>query len=150
MKKIFAGIDFSNVTPKVVETVISLARAYGARAEFLHILEIEPPYTAYGFTPDEFPAIQVFQDEAKKRAAARLDAILAEVPADVAGQVGIRLIEGLPLPGLLKVVEEDPPDLVVVGSHGHGALAALLLGSVAEGLVRKSPVPTLVVPAPRE
>ena len=41
-------------------------------------------------------------------------------------------------------------DLVVVGAHGHGAMAALLLGSVAEGLVRKAAVPTLVVPAGEE
>jgi nucleotide-binding universal stress UspA family protein len=39
---------------------------------------------------------------------------------------------------------------VVVGAHGHGAMAALLLGSVAEGLVRKAAVPTLVVPAAEE
>ena len=38
-------------------------------------------------------------------------------------------------------------DLVVLGSHGHGIVASLLLGSVAEGMVRKSIVPTLVVPA---
>ena len=39
--------------------------------------------------------------------------------------------------------------MVVLGTHGHGVVASLLLGSVAEGLVRKAAVPTLVVPAPQ-
>jgi nucleotide-binding universal stress UspA family protein len=39
---------------------------------------------------------------------------------------------------------------LVVGSHGHGVIASLLLGSVAEGMVRKAGIPTLVVPAARE
>jgi nucleotide-binding universal stress UspA family protein len=37
-------------------------------------------------------------------------------------------------------------DVVVIGTHGHGAVAALLIGSVAEGLVRKAVCPTLVIP----
>jgi len=48
---------------------------------------------------------------------------------------------------VLDYVKEVGADLVVLGAHGHGAVAALLLGSVAEGLVRKAVVPTLVVPA---
>jgi nucleotide-binding universal stress UspA family protein len=43
-------------------------------------------------------------------------------------------------------VKDKHADLVVLGSHGHGAIAALLLGSVAEGMLRKAVVPTLIVP----
>jgi nucleotide-binding universal stress UspA family protein len=50
----------------------------------------------------------------------------------------------------LEHVKTGGVDLVVLGSHGHGALAALLLGSVAEGMVRKASVPTLIVPAAQE
>ena len=49
---------------------------------------------------------------------------------------------------ILDYVQKIGADLVIVGSHGHGAVAALLLGSVAEGMVRKAVVPTLVIPAP--
>ncbi|HEY8991646.1 MAG TPA: universal stress protein [Luteolibacter sp.] len=146
MKTIVAALDFSNATPGVMATAASLAKAFGASLHLLHVIEAEPTYTAYGFTPDEFPAIHTFQEEAKKRAAAKLDEALATVPSGVP-EVVTKLTEGPPLHAVLDYVKEVGADLVVLGAHGHGAVAALLLGSVAEGLVRKAVVPTLVVPA---
>ena len=58
--------------------------------------------------------------------------------------------EGTPLTELLEQVKRGGADFVVLGSHGHGVLGGLLLGSVAEGMVRKATVPTLVVPVTRE
>ena len=57
------------------------------------------------------------------------------------------MTEGSPLHALLARVKDSGADFVVIGSHGHGVIASLLLGSVAEGMVRKATVPTLVVPA---
>ena len=52
MKTILAAIDFSNANDGVVQAAVSLAKAYGAELHVLHVLEPEPTYTAYGFTPD--------------------------------------------------------------------------------------------------
>lgn len=149
MKNIVAAVDFSNATPGVLGSAVELAKAFGASLHVLHVLEPEPSYTAYGFTPDEFPAIHLFQEEARKRATARLDEMLKQVSSDVAG-AKVHLAEGSPLHAVLDYVKESGADLVVVGAHGHGAVAALLLGSVAEGMVRKAVVPTLVIPAAQE
>ena len=149
MKTIVAALDFSNSTPGVLATASSLAKVYGATLHLLHVIEAEPTYTAYGFTPDEFPAIHTFQEESRKRAAAKLNETLATVSSDVP-HVVTKLTEGTPLHAVLDYVKETGADLVVLGSHGHGAVAALLLGSVAEGLVRKALVPTLVVPCPHK
>lgn len=119
------------------------AGAFGAELHLIHVVEPEPAYTAYGFTPDEFPAMHVFQEEARKRAAKRLEDLVAGKPG-----VQTHLAEGSPLASVLDYVKEIDADLVVLGSHGHGMVASLLLGSVAEGMVRKAMVPTLVVPAP--
>lgn len=147
MKTIVAAVDFSNATPGVLEAAVKITRAFGSSLHLLHVLEPEPSYTAYGFTPDEFPAIHLFQEEARKRATARLEELLAQVAGDAPG-VTVHLAEGSPLHATLDYVEKTGADLVILGSHGHGAVAALLLGSVAEGMVRKAVVPTLVVPAP--
>ncbi len=149
MKKIVVAVDFSNATPGVLEMASRLAKSFGAALELFHVIEPEPSYTAYGFTPDEFPAMNAFQEEAKRRATRKLGELLASVHADVPGATS-KLTEGSPLHSLLDHVKESGADFVVVGSHGHGVIASLLLGSVAEGMVRKAAVPTLVVPAVAE
>lgn len=146
MKKIVVAVDFSNATPGVLEMASSLAKMSGAELRLLHVIEPEPSYTAYGFTPDEFPAMNQFQEEARKRATRKLEELLLAVRVEVPGATSA-MAEGSPLHALLEHVRDSHADFVVVGSHGHGVIASLLLGSVAEGLVRKATVPTLVVPA---
>ncbi len=149
MKTIVVAVDFSNATPGVLEMATSLARSFGASLELFHVIEPEPSYTAYGFTPDEFPAMNAFQEEAKRRAATKLEQLLTTVKADLPEATSV-LTEGSPLHSLLDHIKKSGADFVVVGSHGHGVIASLLLGSVAEGMVRKATVPTLVVPAAAE
>ena len=126
-----------------------LAKAFGAQLRLFHVVEPEPSYTAYGFTPDEFPALHAYQEEAKRRAAAKLEELLVSVKPDLPGAT-TQIAEGSPLHAILDYVKESGADFVVLGSHGHGVIASLLLGSVAEGMVRKATVPTLIVPAPGE
>ena len=149
MKTIVVAVDFSNATPKVVEMAKKVARAFGAKLELFHVIEPEPSYTAYGFTPDEYPAMYAFQEEAKRRATQKLADLLESVRQELPEAVSV-MREGSPLHSLLEHVKSGGVDLVVLGTHGHGALAALLLGSVAEGMVRKASVPTLIVPAAPE
>lgn len=141
MKTIVAAIDFSDATDHVVETAVEQAKAFGAKLHLVHVLEPEPAYTAYGFTPDEFPAMHAFHEEARKRATKRLEEVAAGVDS-----VERHLAEGSPLHALLEYVKKNGIDFVILGSHGHGMVASLLLGSVAEGMVRKAVVPTLIVP----
>ena len=79
MKTIVAAIDFSDLTRRVVETARDQAEAFGAELHLIHVVEPEPTYTAYGFTPDEFPAMNLFQEEARKRAQTKLDEVAAAV-----------------------------------------------------------------------
>ena len=149
MKTIVAALDFSNSTPGVLEMAGEIARAHGAALHLLHVLEPEPTHTAYGFTPEEFPVIHTYREEAKRRAGLKLEEAAAGIRARVPS-VTVHLTEGHPLPAVLECIESVGAGMVVLGTHGHGMVASLLLGSVAEGLVRKAVVPTLVVPAPVE
>lgn len=149
MKTIVAAVDFSNATTGVLEMGAELAKAFGARLCLFHVVEPEPSYTAYGFTPDEFPALHAYQEEAKRRATDKLEALLVSVKAGLPDAT-TKIAEGSPLHSLLDFVQDIGADFVVLGSHGHGVIASLLLGSVAEGMVRKAAVPTLIVPATAE
>lgn len=146
MKKIIAAIDFSNASSGVTSAATEMAKAFGAELHLLHVIEPEPTYTAYGFSPEEFPAIHSFHEETRTRAQKTLDDVAAEISSN-----GItpttHLADGSPLLELEAKIKELGADLVILGSHGHSVVAALILGSVAEGMVRKSIVPTLVIPA---
>jgi nucleotide-binding universal stress UspA family protein len=149
MKTIIVAVDFSNATPGVLKAAVGMAKAFGAGLRLIHVVEPEPSYTAYGFTPEEFPAMHIYQEEAKRRAGAKLEKLLMQVKTEVPDAIS-QITEGSPLHTLLEHVKQSAADLVVIGSHGHGVMASLLLGSVADGMVRKASIPTLIVPAIRE
>lgn len=145
MKIIVVAVDFSDATPLVLKLAINFARMFPAELRLIHVIEPQPVYTAYGFTPEEFPAMNDFLTEAGRRAESKLAELLAVAQLDVPSATS-QLTHGSPLNSLLECIDTIQPDFVIVGSHGHGVLASLLLGSVAEGMVRKATVPTLVVP----
>lgn len=149
MKTIVVAIDFSNATPLVLRQAKLQAKSHGARLHLIHVIEPEPSCAAYGFTPNEVPALQAYQGEARRRATEKLQALAGEVSTGLP-DAGAQVAEGSPLRCIADCVEEQQADLLILGSHGHGAIASLLLGSVAEGMVRRALVPTLVVPAPPE
>lgn len=145
MKTIVAAVDFSNATPGVLANAGKLAKAFGAKLHLIHIIEPQVPFTAYGFTPEEFPAIPIYDTELRTRAEAKLQSLRSEL-GDIPG-VNTQLVDGSPLHATIDYINQVGADLVVLGSHGHGVVASLLLGSMAEGMVRKSIIPTLIVPA---
>lgn len=142
MKKILVAVDFSNASAAVVAAAAEMAGAFGAELHFIHVVEPEPTYAAYGFTPEEFPAIDTLHTDTRSRAQKTLDETAAAFPGAIT-----HLGDGSPVHVISRTVKEIGADFVVLGSHGHNVIASLLLGSVAEGMVRKSLVPTLVIPA---
>ena len=145
MKTIITALDFSDAAKDVLGAAMRMAELQDATLHIIHVLEPEPTYTAYGMTPEEFPAIQVFQHESQRRAEARLNDAVATAKTLVQ-DVRAELIVGSPLHSIIDYSQTQKADLIVIGTHGHGAVAALLIGSVAEGLVRKAVCPTLVIP----
>ncbi len=146
MKKILAAIDFSNATSGVVKAATEIAQAFGAELHLLHVIEPEPTYTAYGLSPSEFPVIHDFHLESRKRAKKALDDVAAEITTPEIKPTA-HLADGSPLLELETKIKEIGADLVILGSHGHSIVASLILGSVADGMVRNALVPTLVIPA---
>jgi nucleotide-binding universal stress UspA family protein len=78
-------------------------------------------------------------------------AILADAADHVANRVPVstRTAQGSPIAEIERLATEIKPSFVVIGSHGRTGLNRLVMGSVAEGVVRSSPVPVMVVPRAR-
>lgn len=149
MKTIIAAVDFSNATPAVMAIAVSLAKSYGADLQLFHVIAPEPGFVTYGFTAVEYPPMNALREETQRRATRMMQELLDTTQAEVPLASSV-ISEGAPLPELIAHVKRSGADFVVVGSHGHGMLSSLLIGSVAEGMIRKATVPTLVVPAPPE
>ncbi len=138
---ILVGIDFSPSAELALGYAVRLAEAVGARLDLVHIHHtpiITTPEVMLD-PPDEVAAVTWAQKE------------LREMAARTVGErapVRLHVRTDSTVSGLLQIVHELGPDLVVVGSHGRGAVMRALLGSVAEHLCRRSPVPVVVVPAP--
>ncbi|HWE35988.1 MAG TPA: universal stress protein [Isosphaeraceae bacterium] len=137
IKTILVPTDFSESSEHALRMACALARDYEARLVLLHVA---PPPIVGG-------TLAVPVDPRYYREA--LDEALAKVePAELRGRVERHLREGDAAAEVLRMAEEKECDLIVMGSHGRRMLGRLLLGSVAEMVMRGSPCPVLVVRAP--
>lgn len=148
MKTVVAAIDFSDVTGPVLRQASELARAFGADLHLAHALAPGPDYGLYGFSTAEFP--MALPDERLRIAS---ESRLAELASDLGlptGGVKTAVIVATPVNGILSYCQEKNADLLVIGAHGHGFISAMLMGSVAQGIVRRAELPTLIIPGQRE
>jgi nucleotide-binding universal stress UspA family protein len=125
--------DFSEHSEFAYRLACALAKDYKARLVLLHVLP--PPIILYGggaVPPDPWPSIE--EAKAKLR---ELEGRAHHV------RVESQVMEGEPVDMILRAVGETHCDVIVMGTHGRTALTRLLLGSVAESVIRKSPCPVL-------
>lgn len=139
-KQILCAVDLGPASRLVLGWARLFAQAFGARVDVLHSDWIEPPRY---FTPAQ---IQVITAESEKRKTKLLEELagMARQMFGPQAELVVNVVEGHPVPVLREHVKAHRPDLVVLGSHGRSGVARLMMGSVAENIVRESPCPTLV------
>ena len=146
MGKILVPVDFSDASGKLLDVAEEAARARAASLHLLHV--IEPVAETAGLEVDPAMAqLQFAQDfDAEKRIESER---LAKLSADITAR-GLACTSevrfGLPADEILDTAAKCGADLVVMGSHGHGALYHLFTGSVVTGVLRRIDCPVLVVP----
>ena len=140
---IVVGVDLSEESGRVVDAAAALAEDLGASMVLVHAVESLPyPGAGAEFTPAAVTQPEVVEDDAvtlstEWAARARARGIATEVV--VRQEVAHKLI--------LDTAKRVGAALVVVGTHGRTGARRLLMGSVAERVVRHSDLPVLVVPA---
>lgn len=140
--KILVAVDFSGVTPRVMEIARDLAARTTSHVYVLHVAEPEPDFVGYDTGPD------VVRDQVAEefhREHRQVQALADKLRSSNVGATAL-LIQGSIVETIVREAERLDADIMVVGSHGHGAVFDLLVGSISEGLVRKSTRPVLVVP----
>jgi nucleotide-binding universal stress UspA family protein len=142
MATIITAVDFSEVTNTVLAETIEMARAFDCTVTVMHVVQYVPETTLYEgemILPD-LPMQEMLEENSEK--------LLRDAQKKIQ-QAGIEcemcLRDGSPSHEILQYVKNENPRMVIIGSHGHGALYHLVLGSVSEKIVDKVACPVLVV-----
>ena len=138
--KILCPIDFSPGSQQAMRVATRLATEAGAELVLVHSPYV-PPLAFAGDYMLPPPVLQDFLDDAKRG----LDDAVKEVAALGAKHVSSKLLAGLPWTTIVGELDDPTFDLVVIGTHGRTGLSRILLGSVAEKVVRHAPCSVMVV-----
>jgi universal stress protein A len=146
LKKILVATDFSEPSDAALAYGRELARTFNASLTVLHVVE---NIAARGYGGDGFVFFDTdAQRQIEARARAQLEAIVFAEDREVLGAQTVILTSNSPALTIVELAHEANVDLIVMGTHGRGAVAHLLMGSVAERVVRTAPCPVLTVRHP--
>lgn len=145
IKSILLPTDLSSNVEYAAEYAYAFAAQFGAE---LHLLHIVTDLTEHLPDPELYPEMRgQYMQQAQEHAATQLESW-----AEKTRQMGLKVTavsqSGAAEAGILRYAKEHEIDMIVMGTHGHSGLAHLMLGSIAEKVVRKSPCPVMTVRPP--
>lgn len=144
-KKILAAIDFSTQSREALRVAAMLASESHAELTLLHVWEAETYTSSPSFAMSSGIAVELLAETERALADWKHRAV-----ALGATNVTSRVVDGVAWDRIVDVAKTEPAyDLIVIGTHGRTGLAHVLIGSVAEKVVRHAQCPVLVVRAAR-
>lgn len=141
IKKILFPIDLTENSSKILPYVLSFSEKYNSMIYLLHVVQ-DLKRWGKAFIPH--PSMDKLQKEALEWAEKALNKVCDE-ELQSCPNFQRRIVSGDAIDEILKTIESEDIDLVIMGSHGRKGLEHVIFGSVAENVVKKSPVPVLVI-----
>ncbi|MES9818322.1 MAG: universal stress protein [Candidatus Thiodiazotropha sp.] len=140
--KILVAVDLSESTVKILEKAEELAIALSAKLWLLHVAEPEPDFVGYEAGPQSVrdTLSQKFHDQHRQ-----IQEIAQRMRENGIDATAL-LVQGSTVETILREASRLDVEMVVIGSHGRGAMYHLLMGSVTEGVFHAAKCPILVVP----
>lgn len=140
--KIMVCVDLSDSTETIMQKIEELAKPLSARVWLLHNAEPEPDTVEFKVDP-----ISAREELARKfHVEHRQIQALADQLRNTGIDTTAMLVHAKTVDAILTEAEDVGADMIVVGSHGRGAMYQLLVGSVSKGVLHKSKLPVLVIP----
>ncbi|HSA58848.1 MAG TPA: universal stress protein [bacterium] len=143
--KILSLYDYSAPSRAALHFAEALASRFRSRLGIVHVWEIGPTYLFRDWGHQAEP----LQNILNRKLLREVQRLSKRKGKSRPRSVGGILAAGEPKAAIARVINDERPDLVVVGSHGRTGLGHILMGSVAEGVVRRSPAPVWVFRKPR-
>jgi nucleotide-binding universal stress UspA family protein len=141
VRHILAPTDFSEYSMDAISYALELAQKFGAKLSLLHVVEL-PPYPIEGLVPSTMGGDLL--NDLERQASAELAQVLPEAK-DARIEVTRSVVIGSPLRKIIETAEAEKVDLIVMATHGRTGLSHLMMGSVAERVVRTAPCPVLTI-----
>jgi nucleotide-binding universal stress UspA family protein len=143
MRNILVAVDFSPITERVVKRASELARGLDCHVWLIHAAAPDPDFVGYEAGP-----VGVRDQVAEEL---RHEHRELQAHADALRESGLEatalLVQGPTVEMILKEADRLDADLILIGSHGHGAVFRLLLGSISEGVLRRTKIPVMIIPS---
>ncbi len=145
LKRVLVATDFGDAAAAALEYGRELARTFGGQMHVLHVVDSLAGRYPMDMYPGGFAELQA---DVERDAAKQLRALLTDEDVKQLGAVSVIRSSNTPAVTITRYAKEAGIDLIVMGTHGRGALSHALLGSVAERAVRSAPCPVLTVRHP--
>ena len=147
LENVLVAIDFGEDSDTVLAYGRELARRFGATLHVLHVAEnvVARAVGIEGRTAD----LAALQQEVEAAARTRLDAIVSDDDRRMLAAKAVVQTSNSPALAIVSYARDAHVDFIVVGTHGHGRMAHLFIGSVAERVVRTARCPVLTVSNPQ-
>ncbi|MBN2133002.1 MAG: universal stress protein [Sedimentisphaerales bacterium] len=148
-KKILFPTDFSKHSLYALPYAKDLVSRFDGE---LHVVHVVDDAYQYMMTASEVATVPVVMplDGMRKTAQHQIQELQQEQLADLGDRVHAEVLVGRPFVEIIRYAREKEMDLIVIATHGHGALASMLLGSVTEKVVRKCECPVLTIRHPEQ
>jgi len=146
LRNILYPTDFSDLSRCALPYAVRMARQFESQLHCLHVLDETYQYWL-GASDNVAPTI-VPTDEIRAAAQQHMKEFVDKHLSDDYERVVSKLVVGRPFLEIIRYSRENSIDMIVIATHGHGGLTSVLLGSVTEKVIRKSPCPVLTVRHP--
>ena len=146
IKKILCPTDFSEASLKGLDYAVEMASLFQAELSIVYVLPILPHSAT---DPNIHFEIPEYERMIHKDSEKQLEAIIAQrVPKNLTARTLIG--HGNPAHEIVRLAEEEKADLIVIATHGHTGFHHLVVGSVAEKVIRLAHCPVFAVREPRK
>ena len=141
IRKILFPIDFSDVCPKIVPWVSTMAAQFAAE---IHLLFVASSFQYLNAMYVDAAFIKSFEDESLKGARKRIQEFASD-HFEASHTCKTKVALGDPAEEIMNYIKSEEIDLVIIGTHGRKGVDRILFGSVAERVVKTSSVPVLSI-----
>ena len=139
-RRLLCPVDFSDISKNAFQIAIDLAVLFKADLHVMHVFQMPASAIPEGIydIPDDM------EDKVKSHLSKKLDEFIKNYPTQEIN-ITTGLYAGFPHDEIIKSADETNADMIVMGTHGRTGFSHVLLGSVAERVIRTSDIPVLTV-----